>query len=161
MIEEIANDILSNLHPITVHFPIALLTVSVLFEVLSAFTNVSSFKITAKWTFLTGYVSLLLVLGTGLLAVNGPYANFNEKSAELLTYHKAAAFISISLFGVLLLWRFFNRLEVPEKKSSLMIYLLVSILSVSVMSFGGHTGGLMVYKHAVGIHPQDSEVELE
>jgi hypothetical protein len=64
--------------------------------------------------------------------------------------HKILGLAASGIFAVLLLWRAMNRTHYPKKPLFLVFYFIVAISGVSVMFYGAHLGGVMVYEHGVG-----------
>jgi hypothetical protein len=61
---------MSNIHPIFVHFPIALLSLSLVFEVLFLLRTEIEFSRVGWWLHMAGTLGLLLSVATGLRAVS-------------------------------------------------------------------------------------------
>lgn len=136
------------LHPMIVHFPIALLMASVLFDAVSHFLKRDSLQDGALW-----------LLGLGLLggiaaSIAGSVA---EEAAEkagiaesLIETHESLAFVTMGIFGVLFLWRLFLRNQFNGRL--LAIYLLVAAIGVGTLSATGYYGGDLVYEHGAGVN---------
>ena len=136
------------LHPMIVHFPIALLITSVLFDAASHLFKRDSLRDGAMWLLILG-----LLGGLGA-AISGDWA---EEAAEkagiaesLIETHESLAFITMGLFGVLLLWRLFLRNQFTGRL--LAIYLLVAAIGVGTLSATGYYGGDLVYEHGAGVN---------
>jgi len=131
-----------------VHFPIALLMASVLFDAASHFFKRDSLRDGALW-----------LLGLGLLggiaaSIAGSVA---EEAAEkagiaesLIETHETLAFVTIGIFGMLFLWRLFFRNQFTGQR--LAMYLLVAIIGVGTLSATGYYGGDLVYEHGAGVN---------
>ena len=89
-----------NIHPIFVHFPIALLTLYAILEILplaawyprAAWTDIKTFLVTF------GGLGLLVALATGQLAEHSLYA---LRAENVLRVHKMFAGASTAIFGIL------------------------------------------------------------
>ena len=131
-----------------VHFPIALLTTSVLFDAISHFFKRDSLRDGALW-----------LLGLGLLggvaaSIAGSMA---EEAAEkagiaesLIETHESLAFVAMSIFGLLFLWRIFLRNQFTGRL--LAIYLFAAAIGVGTLSATGYYGGDLVYEHGAGVN---------
>ncbi len=131
-----------------VHFPIALLFTSVLFDAVNHFFKRDSLREGALW-----------LLGLGLLggvaaSIAGSVA---EEAAEkagiaesLIETHESLAFVTMGIFGVLFLWRLFLRNQVTGKL--LAMYLFVAAIGVGTLSATGYYGGDLVYEHGAGVN---------
>jgi uncharacterized membrane protein len=136
------------LHPMIVHFPIALLLTSVLFDAISNFFKRDSLREGALW-----------LLGLGLLggvaaSIAGSMA---EEAAEkagiaesLIETHESLAFVTMGIFGLLFLWRLFLRKQFAGRL--LAIYLLGATIGVGTLSATGYYGGDLVYEHGAGVN---------
>ena len=152
-----------NIHPVFVHFPIALLTLYAILEILP----MDSWYPRAMWTdikaflVIVGGLGLLFALATGQLA---EHSSFAEASRSILGLHKYFAGISTAVFGILaaaylIRWVFEkhpNFLGVFTVKLSflkaiadfiLKRWLVVSLALVGFIVLGitGALGGIMVY----------------
>jgi uncharacterized membrane protein len=165
---------LVEIHPILVHFPIALLFMSVLFDFLSFFLRRAHLVETATWCLGFGALGLL----ASELSGNVVEGHVNRALAgNLLEMHKTFALITlmtfITLFVLRLIWlspRILSalgpslpaaaRLErslltiVPilGKRSCTLItlYLVASLAGLVLLTITGFLGGSMVYDHGVG-----------
>lgn len=136
------------LHPMLVHFPIALFVTSVLFDAVSMRWHRECLR--------EGSLGLLVVglIGGIGAAIAGDAA---EEAAEqagiaesLIETHETLALITLGIFGILLLWRLFVRNRFSPR--SLAIYLGIAVIGLGTLSATGHFGGNLVYKHGAGVH---------
>ena len=135
-------------HPMLVHFPIALLFVSVLFDVASTALTRDSLREAAQW-----------LLGLGLLggivaAIAGGQA---EEAAEkagvaeaLIETHETLAYMTLGIMTVLFLSRLLLRNRFSTK--ALIAYFMMATVGLIAVSATGHTGGNLVYEHGAGVH---------
>lgn len=168
------------LHPIVVHFPIALLITSVALDFLGVFLRRWGLTTAATW---------LLVLGTpgaGFALLSGWISEryvTTGAAGNILHLHKAAAISTTALFSLLLVLRliwliprgvvvvkasfpalwptvarvdgalraFVPRLYEPElPRIVVALYLLLSVVAVGLLGLTGYLGGALVYDHGVG-----------
>ena len=136
------------LHPMIVHFPIALLLTSVLFDAASHIFKRESLRDGALWLLVLG------LLGGIAASIAGSFA---EEAAEktgiaesLIETHESLAFVTLGIFGVLFLWRIFMRNQLSGQL--LAIYLLVATIGVGTLSATGYYGGDLVYEHGAGVN---------
>ena len=139
---------MSNLHPVLVHFPIVLLTCSLLFDLIGHLLNKSQFERSAWWTQLLGTAGLVATVTTGLLAENSVV--IVEAAREHFETHEQIAFVIAGIYAVLFLWRIGSRTKLPLRRE--WIYLTLSVLAVTLIWVGAWYGGELVYTFGVGVN---------
>ena len=106
-----------NLHPLFIHFPIALLTVGFLFDLIGVLLKKESLNNAGWWCQLAGIFGGAVAVGTGLWAESTvPHGG---ASHELMENHKILAIISFSILFVAFIWRAVNKSKLPESKQIL------------------------------------------
>ncbi|MFB6319003.1 DUF2231 domain-containing protein [Saccharicrinis sp. FJH54] len=139
----------THLHPMIVHFPIALLIVGFIFDIVSLFFRKEFFKWAGFTLLLLGAVGTIAALLSGELAGSGIAEEGMLKQA--LDVHEAAAELTIWLVSITALFRI---LIVYLKKYSGFLKALSMILflaSVVAIARTGYYGGELVFKHAAGV----------
>ncbi|MDP3089854.1 MAG: DUF2231 domain-containing protein [Nitrospira sp.] len=135
------------LHPMLVHFPIALLFASVLFDVASTALMRDSLREGALW-----------LLGLGLLgglvaAVAGRFAEHAAEKAgvaeALIETHEMLAYVTLGIMAIMFLSRLLLRNRFTIRV--LAAYLAVATVGLVAVSATGHTGGNLVYEHGAGV----------
>lgn len=138
-----------NYHPIFVHFPIALLSMGVVFDAAGALIKSDSLRHAGWWCLVSGIAFLAATVGTGLWAQSTvPHSNSVH---SIMENHKTLGFAASGIFAMLFLWRAINRARHPKRPLLLVPYFIFAISGVSVMFYGAHLGGIMVYEHGVGV----------
>lgn len=136
------------LHPMLVHFPIALLFASVLFDVASTALMRNSLREGALW-----------LLGLGLLGgivaaiAGGQAEEVAEKAGvaeSLIETHETLAYITLGITAILFLSRLLLRNRFSTR--ALTAYLVVATVGLVAVSATGHTGGNLVYEHGAGVN---------
>jgi uncharacterized membrane protein len=168
------------LHPIIIHFPIALLLTAVGLDFLAAFIRRWGLADAATWLLVFGVPSAAFALLSGW--VSEKYVTVGA-AGQLLHYHKIAAVVASGLFGLLLVirlvWlapRMFPavsahipatrpilasadsalRLALPRlyepklPRIVVALYLFLSVVAVILLAITGYLGGALVYDHGVG-----------
>lgn len=149
----------SHVHPLVVHFPIALLIVAPALVLLGLLLPSlrAGIHLAALVLLLFGTLGALLAWATGEAA-----SNLAQRTPELraaLDHHEHFAQLGTLLFAVLtllfvLLWlRYRSRRQAPLKGLAVSLYLLWLVAAagaMSVLSVAGYFGGRMV--HELGIH---------
>ena len=175
---------LAELHPIVVHFPIALLVVSVACDIAAVVLRRAGLTSTATWTLVFG------VPGAGAALLSGWISEHDVTAAlagSILHLHKVCAVLTTVLFGTLLAARLIwllprmlcwmatafavplpacasagTRLEAllpelfqrPLPRAIVGAYLVFSVLGLALLAVTGYLGGSLVYDHGVGLPSQ-------
>ncbi|MFZ2282356.1 MAG: DUF2231 domain-containing protein [Lutibacter sp.] len=138
----------THLHAIIIHFPIALLMIGFLSELLALFIKKDFLKNTAF------YLLLLGALGAIAAYVSGNYAGDGIEEGPLkipMELHEQAALITLwlaiitALFSVLIYY-----FKIQNSKAKWAGILLYALLAFSVARTG-YLGGQLVFSHGVGV----------
>ncbi|MBA2682597.1 MAG: hypothetical protein H0U76_29915 [Ktedonobacteraceae bacterium] len=165
---------LVEIHPIIVHFPIALLLVGVLLDFLALFLRRAHLVAAASWCLSFGSLGLVAAYLSGNLVED--HVN-RALAGNILEMHKTFALITVLTFGLLFVLRILwlsphilsflspamplaararkyidTSMPILGSNSRLLIglYLLLSVGGVVLLSITGYLGGSMVYDHGVG-----------
>jgi uncharacterized membrane protein len=136
-----------HIHPVVVHFPIALLTAALLLDAVGIFLKNPVAVKAGWWIFLAGTLTLGLAVGTGLLGKSDVI--IPPDAADPFNVHEQIAFVAAGIFSVLLLWRIGSRTAIPA--ANRWVFLGIYLVGVIVCWVGGLYGGELVYRHAVGV----------
>ena len=141
------------IHPVTVHFAIALFVMAVLLDLTGAATRRQDLHRFAWITLVCAAVSATVAVAAGLSAE----LNLKPTHAahETLDMHRTLGFASLG--GILLLaaWRYGLRGQFPQTRAAAVVYLLLSAASVGAVSGTGYYGGEMVYTHGAAVRAVD------
>jgi uncharacterized membrane protein len=136
-----------NIHPLLVHFPIALLSIAFLFDVFGFLLKKGEIM---RFGWLNQLVGTLML---GAAIISGLYAkesvSVQEVARNTLEIHEQMAFLAAVLFSVLLFWRFVSRKAIPNRLP--WVFLALNLVAVVVMWAGAWLGGELVYVHGVGV----------
>lgn len=135
------------LHPMMVHFPIALLITSVVFDVAWIMVKRESLREGALWLLALGLLGGLAALGSGELAEEA--AEKAGLAESLIERHEVLAKITLGIFGLLLAWRLFLRNQFTAR--TMAAYLVVAAIGLGMLGATGHFGGDLVYNHRAGV----------
>lgn len=133
------------LHPAFVHFPIALITFSFVFDLLARFFNKESLRSAAFWCLIGGLMGGALTAITGYVDYTRDALGDAGKYAEL---HMDLGLILVACVIALSFWRW--RIFTTTNQSSLP-YLIAAFLVVGLTLFQGWYGGEMVYSQGAGV----------
>jgi len=139
----------SHLHPMIVHFPIALLIVGFLAEVIGLVLKKEFFTTAAFYLLVLGTLGVVAAFITGDIAGDGVSETGQLKNA--LETHEHAAQLTLWLMvgaavvRIALVWM--------KKFSGVLKYAAFVLFLAGVLSVArtGYYGGELVYKHAAGV----------
>lgn len=139
-------------HPMLVHFPIALLFTSVLFDGVGAVYDRGSFREGAFWLLVLGVIGGAASVASGLMAEE--VVEELGVAESLIETHETLAVLTMGVFSILLLGRLWlgNRLT----GRMLSLYFLVAILGLGLLSATGHYGGHLVHDQGAGAQAEKS-----
>ena len=143
-------EIIPNLHPAVVHFPLALMTVSLLFHVAAMlFKNrlwSSQLATVAHWTLWLGALSSIVAAGFGWQAYNT--VNHDEPAHVAMLVHRNWALPTMGLMVLLAAWDIWK--SKATQVMSLLFILPLAIVWGLVMTTGWY-GAELVYRHGLGV----------
>ena len=130
------------IHPLIIHFPIALLSAGFLFDFSSYLLKKKSLEFAGWWNLILGMVSALCAIVTGLIADYGSKPGLMEEPFPVHTNHGSLQIFASCIFVVLLFWR--GRLQgtLPKKPKMVLLYLSVSGIAVTTLFYGAHLGAV-------------------
>ena len=135
------------IHPLTVHFPIALLFTSVFFDLLGMITENKNFRQTGFWLLILG------LIGGIVAAIFGAWSEEMVEAMgvpeEAVDLHETFAIITLIVFGILLAirWWIRSRWSVRDR----VLYLCVAMLGLLLLGATGFYGGELVYRYGAGV----------
>lgn len=140
---------LSHIHPMIVHFPIALLIVGFLFDVTGLITKKEFFNKAGLYLLVLGSIGVLAAYLSGENAGSGIEEAGALKTA--LENHEDAAFLAAIIVSISFLFRvvivYLKKYAGALKFVSAFLFLL----AVLAIARTGYYGGELVYKHAAGV----------
>jgi len=129
---------IENIHPLVIHFPIALLSTGLFFDLLAVLFNREDIRNAGFWCMLMGIIACLFSNFTGLMIflTGGSLSDLPRFSHSLLAW-------SSTLIFILLFWVRI-KLDVDFYYSTLKqyIYLSIHILAVGILFYGAHLGAI-------------------
>lgn len=135
------------MHPIFVHFTIALTASSLVFDALGFLLIRQSLTATGGWTLLGSTLMTLMTLSTGLTSSTRAPVEEGE-ARSFLRAHMALGFIFYGLLVMMMVWR----LSFWQAGRSVSWWYLIAMAIVSfVMTVQGYLGGELVYRYGVEV----------
>jgi len=138
-------EVLSHIHPIMVHFPIALIIIATCYDLFLLITKRQLSPKRGFWLWTIAFISAWIAVGTG--PDHDARGNTN-----VFEYHENLADVTTIIAFIVVAFRAFFIYKKKEiLKSMFAVYLIISVLcSASVLTVG-YFGGKMVYDQGVGV----------
>jgi uncharacterized membrane protein len=142
------------MHPIFVHFTIALTAASLVFDALGFLLSESSLNSAGGWTLLGSAVMTLMTISTGLTsATRAPIEEGEARS--FLRAHMALGLVFFGLLVAITFWR----LSLWQSGQGVSWLYLTSLAVVAiVMTIQGYLGGELVYRYGVEVEQAHREL---
>lgn len=135
-----------SIHPFLVHFPVALLTTALVFDLLGVLLGREELSRAGWWAQLAGTLGILAAVISGLIAKGE--ALIPPSAAGTFDTHQQLAFLTAGAFTALLLWRIGMRTGIDRARRRL--YLILFAAALFCLWVGAWYGGELVYKFGVG-----------
>lgn len=142
------------MHPIFVHFTIALTSASLVFDAFGFFLNKTSLTAAGGWTLVGSAVMTLMTISTGLTSSTRAPVEEGE-ARSFLRAHMALGLIFYGLLVAVTFWR----VSLWQHGQGISWLYLISLAAVSlVMSMQGYLGGELVYRYGVEVEQAHREL---
>ncbi len=135
------------LHPIFVHYTIALLSIGLLCEILSRIIKTDTLKNVAWWNLLFGFMAVIATAITGL--IDEESVPHSGEVREIVETHEALGLSALGIFILLFIIYTLMRVDILRKYA--VLALIVWIIGVVIIFTGGLFGGKLVYEYGVGV----------
>ncbi|MGH9905976.1 MAG: DUF2231 domain-containing protein [Pyrinomonadaceae bacterium] len=135
------------MHPIFVHFTIALTSTSLIFDALGFLFNKPSLTAAGAWTLVVATAMTLMTISTGLTSASRAPIEEGE-ARSFLRAHMALGLIFYGLLLAMTWWRLW--LWQAERRVSWVYLALFTVLTI-VMTVQGYLGGELVYRYGVEV----------
>lgn len=135
-----------NIHPLIVHFPIALLSAAVLLYFLAVIVRRESWAWTGLWMLGLGALGAVVAVITGLHGAEGVMLAMSVKH-ELLFVHRDIMLSVLGLSVVLTIWALIAR---PLPVRGRYAFLALLVIMLVLIAKGADYGGRMVYDYNAG-----------
>ncbi len=137
---------MESLHPLVVHFPIALLLTALLLDGMALGLTRPALHRVALWNLTLGTLGASVAVLTGLQAEE--VAKHSFEIWRIMELHERLG-ITTLIFGIMVTsWRWWKRDQLSHRARVLTMAGMVLI--ASSISFGAYLGGRMVYEFGVG-----------
>jgi uncharacterized membrane protein len=137
---------LQNIHPLIVHFPIALLPAAVLLYVLAWLAKKESWAWTGLWLLGLGTLGAAAAVASGLYGAEGVMVAPAVRE-HLLVNHERIMLGVLALSVILSVWAWLAR---PMPLKGGVVFLLLLAVLLAGLTVGADFGGRMVYDYNAG-----------
>ena len=128
---------LDTIHPLLVHFPIALFSTGLFFDILYRIFNKEELDHAGFWTMLMALISVPFTIMSGLIAFMGQADSIRDLSEFT---HAILMCTSILIFMILFWIRIKYQLDLRYSATKRNIYSLLHILAVGILFYAAHLG---------------------
>jgi uncharacterized membrane protein len=135
------------IHPILVHFPIALLVLSAGSDFLALVGGTDSLRDAGWWALLGAAVGGVFTVLAGLFDMQR--ASLTEATHERVHRHMKVGFALATVIAVLAVWR--GMIHFEQGATLGWTYMGVALLAVGLAALQGWLGGELVYTYGVGV----------
>jgi uncharacterized membrane protein len=137
-----------HLHPMIVHFPIAVITVGFIAEVVSLFfTGEKCLSKTGFYLMILGSLAAIAGWASGHLFTEAPTQG---EILKVFLNHKTGALVTMVLIIIGTLFRIWLIIEKKEETHLKWIAFGFYLLAFAAVTFTGYMGGTMVYNFMIG-----------
>ena len=133
------------IHPVLVHFPIALLALSVAADLVAFFTNIESLRSTGWWALTGAALGGVVTVAAGVFDMRR--ATLNEEVHHRVHQHMKVGFTLLAVIVALTVWRW-TIFKQPGLAVSA-IYLDCALIAMALTGFQGWLGGELVYTYGI------------
>lgn len=140
---------LDNLHPLFVHFPIALLSLFFLLDFVAGIADKTEWRKIAGWFLYSGTAFAAMTVTAGLIAADS--VAHGGDVHEIMEDHEHLGIAVLGLAITLSGWRLLAKNRIRGGANTL--YLLFAAILAGLLMFTADLGGLMVYNYGVAVKP--------
>jgi len=137
------------LHPMIVHFPIALLTAAVGFDLVGTHWRPNECRIATRFTLVLGFTAAVLALLSGHLAEEAVEHSGVPKA--VLELHETLAGVTTGVFAVLVALHVAVSMGWVRERRGLAV--AVGLVGVVLLLIASYYGGSLVYEYGAGVVP--------
>lgn len=137
---------MENIHPLIVHFPIALLLTALLLDGLAIVIKRPGFHRVALWNLSLGTLGAAAAVWSGYQAAD--IAKHSFEIHQVMELHRKLGIATLILGALIVGWRLMKRDRFTTRGRALT--LAVMLVMAGTLGFGAHLGGRLVYEFGVG-----------
>ena len=137
---------MESVHPLVVHFPIALLMTALALDVLAITLKRPPLHRVALWNLALGALGAGAAVWSGLQAEG--IAKHSFEIYQVMGVHEKLGITTLSLAGALAGWRLLARDRLSPRARLLALALMLAL--TGTLTYGAYLGGRLVYEFGVG-----------
>jgi uncharacterized membrane protein len=137
---------MESIHPLVVHFPIALLLTALFLDGLALALRRPGIHRVALWNLFLGTMGAAVAVWTGLRAAE--IAKHSFEIHQVMELHQKLGIVTLILGFLVVGWRLFRRDRLTTRGR--LLTLVVMLAMAGTLGFGAHLGGRLVYEFGVG-----------
>jgi uncharacterized membrane protein len=137
---------LQNIHPLVVHYPIALLTACFPIYLLAWISRRETLESAGLWLLGLGTLGAAVAVYTGLAGSEGVMLAPSVRQ-HILVQHKQFMLVALAMSIVLALWAFIAR---PMPRRGRALFMIGLLIMTAILAKGADFGGWMVYGYNAG-----------
>jgi uncharacterized membrane protein len=140
------------LHPIAVHFAIALFVIAVLVDLAAAATRRAKYHQVGWVNLVLAAVAATVTVATGMTAE--VWLSPTHETHQTLDVHRWLGYGTLATIAALVIWRYALRGQFPRKAAAV-LYVVVSLGGIGLVGATGYYGGELVYSHGAAVQAID------
>jgi uncharacterized membrane protein len=137
---------MESIHPLVVHFPIALLMTALVLDGLALTLKRQQLHRVALWNLSLGTLGAGAAVWTGYQAA--AIAKHTFEIHQVMELHRKLGISTLILGGLVVAWRLWKRDQLGGWAR--MLTLLIMLVMIGTLGYGAHLGGRLVYEFGVG-----------
>ena len=145
------------IHPAIVHFPIALLVLSVIADFFGFLYQSESLRGAGWWSLFGAAIGGALAVAAGLYDMKREEEKIKHKAHEQVHKHMYVGFVLLAAIAGLTVWRWL--IYANQDYDLNWVYLILAFLIVFLAFFQGWLGGELVFGYGVGVAPTGQGTE--
>lgn len=143
-------EVISKLHPMVIHFPIALFVVYTLLEFIALFFKNGNFSKVILIILGMGVFFAILAVLTGNKAAEACEKLVPPDVSEIIETHETFATITLFFYATLFLIKFYVVTKLETGRLLKYAFLILTLIGNIFIYLTGYYGGQLVFKHGVG-----------
>jgi len=137
---------MDNIHPLFVHYPIALFTAFLVAEFFGVILKNEDFLCAASFCLYLGTIAALFTVAAGYYAA--ATVEHSEAVHAIMENHEGFGVTVLIIAAFLSAWRLYVRRRFSPKAQ--ILHIIMAFALAIIIALGADLGGLMVYKYGVG-----------